>query len=489
MFTAIQFARISDFETQYVEASKKDMAKPPFEVLQGEVGNVKNDILYNLKNLDSWAKDEKATGIPLNMSVLNGKVRKTPYGCCLIIGPFNYPMLCTILPLVGAISAGNSAVVKFSEKIPNIATVLREMVEAALDPDCFAVVQGAIPETQALLAEKWDKIFFTGSPTVGRIIAKAAAPSLTPVTLELGGRNPAIVTKTAEIRLAARRLLWGKTLNAGQVCLSQNYVLVEQGVLPKLITELKKAYAEFFPNGTETSSTSDVAHMVDGSVPRIKSILDNSKGEIILGGQMDVTNNYIAPTVVVVRDTTDSLIAEETFAPILTILPFDTLESALKTVNEIDRCPLALYPFSSSKTEIEKILVSTTSGGVTINDTILHGALGSLEFGGIGGSGTGSYHGKASFDCFTHRRVVVKTPGFLERIFDRIKYPPYTDSKLKRYRMISEGKPNFDRDGNQRLGWIFYLLSLGTGKTNLAQGLVLGVAAVVIGLWVKGRKI
>lgn len=401
--------------------------------------------------------------------------------------PFNYPLICTIGPLVGAIAAGNTAVVKFSEKVPHTAMILREIVEQALDPECYAVVQGAIPETQALLAEKWDKIFFTGSANVGRIVSKAAAEHLTPVTLELGGRNPAIVTNTANIRLAARRLLWGKSMNAGQACISENYVLVDETVLSQLIEELKKTYAEYFPQGT-SSVDSGLTRLVPGGLPRVKSLLDQSTGEILLGGYMDQATDYLAPTVILAKDSSDTIITEETFAPIVTLLPYKSLDSAIETLNTIHRTPLALYAFTSSPSDLSKILDSTTSGGVTINDTIVHGGTSSVEFGGVGDSGTGSYRGKASFDCFTHRRVVMKTPGWMEGVMGSMRYPPYSESQIKKYRSTSEGKADFDRDGNQKLGWILWVFSLGTGKSSLAGGVVLAAAVAVVGVLLKAKR-
>ena len=397
--------------------------------------------------------------------------------------------MCTIGPLVGAIAAGNSAVIKPSERMPRCASVMQKIVDVALDPEAYRVVQGAIPQMQALLAEKWDKIFFTGSTNVGKIVAKAAAEHLTPVVLELGGRNPAIVTKTADIRLAARRLLWGKFMNAGQACISHNYVLVDESVLDKLIAEFKTVYQEYFPSGTESPSTADITHMIPGSLARIQTLLSKSTSQIILGGHMDLPQSYISPTILLASSPTDPIITEETFAPIITLLPYPDLPSALQTLTSIHRTPLALYPFTSSAPELSQILKSTTSGGVTINDTMLHGGLPSLEFGGVGDSGTGTYRGKASFDCFTHRRPIVKTPGFLESIVGGMRYPPYTPAKLKKMVRTSGlgARVDFDREGNSKkglLGWVFWVLSsIGSGKANVVQmllGVVIAAAATSV---------
>lgn len=378
--------------------------------------------------------------------------------------PFNYPLICTLGPLIGAIAAGNTAVIKFSERIPATATVLRKIVESALDPACYSVVQGAIPETTALLAEPWNKIFFTGSANVAKIVAKAAAQHLTPTTLELGGRNPAIVTKTANLRVAARRLLWGKSLNAGQACVSQNYVLVEQSILQNLITELKKTYAEFFPDGAKSPNNPNVAHLVPGAVTRVKSLLDASPSEIIAGGHVDESSNYLSPTIVLASSPIDPLMTTETFAPIVTLLPYTNLSSAIETINSVHDTPLALYPFTKSQADIDQILNSTRSGGVSINDTIMHGGLPTLEFGGVGDSGTGSYRGKASFDGFSHRRMVLNVPNWMDGLLG-FRYPPYSQKNIDSYKRMSEPRSvDFDRQGNRKRGW-FSIFSLGGGSS------------------------
>jgi beta-apo-4'-carotenal oxygenase len=243
-------------------------------------------------------------------------------------------------------------VIKPSENAPNCAVVLQRIVEAALDPSCYTVIQGGIPETQALLAERWDKIFFTGGATVGRIIAKAAAPHLTPVVLELGGINPAIITKNADPRLVARRLLWGKLMNAGQICTSQNYLLVDKDIVPAVVEEFKKAYNEFYPQGAKASP--DYSRIInEASFHRIKSMIDNSKGKILMGGTMDEKERFIEPTLVLVDSPDDSMLVQESFGPLIPILPVENLEEAVNIANGIQATPLGLYPFGS-KADTEK---------------------------------------------------------------------------------------------------------------------------------------
>lgn len=266
--------------------------------------------------------------------------------------PFNFPFQLTLGPLIGAIAAGNTVVIKPSEAASNSAVLMQEVVEAALDPSCYTIVQGGVPQTQALLAERWDKIFFTGSANVGRIVAKAAAPNLTPVVLELGGINPAIVTKNANPRLVARRMLWGKTLNAGQVCTSQNYLLVEKDIVPAVIEEFKKAYKEYFPKGARASP--DYSRIInESSFRRIKGMLDSTQGKILLGGTLDEKEHFIEPTLVQVDSIDDPLITQESFGPILTILPVDNAEEAVKLSNQVMSTPLGIYPFGT-KVETDK---------------------------------------------------------------------------------------------------------------------------------------
>lgn len=255
-------------------------------------------------------------------------------------------------PVIGAIAAGNTVVIKPSESTSRSAAVMQQIIEASLDPSCYTVVQGGIPETQALLAHRWDKIFFTGSANVGRIILKAAAPHLTPVVLELGGMNPAIVTQNANPKLVARRMLWGKTMNSGQVCTSQNYMLVDKSLVPQLIEEFKAAYKEFYPKGAKASP--DFARIVNpAAFARLKSMLDNTKGQIVLGGSMDEKELFIEPTVVVVESVHDSLCTQESFGPFIPILAVENLDEAIRLANSVQDTPLGLYPFGN-KADIEK---------------------------------------------------------------------------------------------------------------------------------------
>lgn len=337
---------INDNADALVEACKQDLGKPTFETFVAEVDWCKNDIIFVTKNLKKWMKDESAPDIPLTNSLLNPKIRKEPLGNVLVIGAFNFPVQLSLGPFIGAIAAGCTGVLKPSEVSPATAMVLKKIVEESLDPSAYAVVNGGVPETSALLQEKWEKIFYTGGVGVGRIIAKKAAETLTPVCLELGGRNPAIVTKHADPRLAARRLLWGKLHNAGQVCISQNYIMVDREILPLFIEQLKIAMKEFYPNGTKSSP--DFARIVNKRhYLRIKRMLDGTGGKILMGGEVDETQNYIDITVVQVEDENDSMIVDESFGPLIPLLAIDSVDDAIRIANSVHSTPLGLYPFGN----------------------------------------------------------------------------------------------------------------------------------------------
>ncbi|MDA4133629.1 MAG: aldehyde dehydrogenase family protein, partial [Thaumarchaeota archaeon] len=312
-----------------------------------ELDWMKGDCLFMLKHLDKFSKDEYlgAPHVPLMFSPTKVRIHKEPLGAVLIIGTYNYPFLLLLSPMIGAMAAGCTAVVKPSEGSPASAMVIQEMLQDRLDPAAFAVVNGAVPETTALLEEKWDKIMYTGNQAVAKIVSKKAAETLTPVCLELGGRNPAFITKGSDLYLAARRLLWSKTLNAGQVCLSLNYVIIDKAVVQPFIEQLNKAFKEFFPDG---SKNSELAHIVnERHFLRMKKMIDDSKGRIVMGGQMDQSRLFIEPTAVLVDSPDDSMVEQESFGPLFAILPANNLSDAINMANRVDKTPLAMYTFGS----------------------------------------------------------------------------------------------------------------------------------------------
>ncbi|KAI1341373.1 aldehyde dehydrogenase [Xylariaceae sp. FL0016] len=452
---------IQDYSEKFQAALKQDLGKAPADALLSEIVYTITDLNLTLKKLSEWVKDDKDLDYPMTYVPLRPRIRKEPLGAVLIIGPYNFPLMLNLAPLVGAIAAGCTAVIKPSESAPAVAMAMKEMVEKYLDPESFFVVNGAVPETTALLDEKWAKIFYTGSPAVARIIAKKAAETLTPVCLELGGRNPAFISRSSDLPLAARRLLWGKTLAAGQVCMSHNYVLVERVLVDEFITCLNNVYKDFFPKGAQASK--DFARIVnERQFDRIKKQLDSTNGKIVMGGECDKADLFIAPTAVLIDSADDPMMKEETFGPTWSILPYETLDEAIAVMNKTDPTPLSLMTFGS-KVENDKILNNVTSGGASINDSFMHGSIPTLPFGGVGESGQGAYHGKASFDCFTHRRTVVQTPGWMDKLM-RVRYLPHSPSDFKMFLRMNNAKPDFDRNGKKITGlgyWLWMILGLG----------------------------
>jgi beta-apo-4'-carotenal oxygenase len=334
------------------EACKKDLGKSQFETYLTEISWVMNDCIFMANNLDRFAKDEKPADIAFTNKFMGPRIRKDPLGAVLIIGAYNFPIQLTIGPLIGAIAAGCTAVIKPSESAPYAASVMQKIMAESLDPDCYTCIQGAVPETTALLDEKWDKIFYTGSEMVAKIIAKKAAETLTPLTLELGGKNPAIITKHADPKLAAKRLLWAKMLNAGQVCVSQNCTFIDREILPAFIQEMKNSLNEFYPKGPRNSP--DYGRIVNQrQFLRLKKMLDSSNGKIVIGGTMDEADLFIEPTVVQVESIDDSLVRDESFGPLLPILPVTDLDEAIRLANEVHDTPLGTYAFGT-KAEMNK---------------------------------------------------------------------------------------------------------------------------------------
>ncbi|KAF2753276.1 fatty aldehyde dehydrogenase [Pseudovirgaria hyperparasitica] len=452
---------LKDHREAIVEACKKDIGKSSFETYLTESSWCENDIIFMCNNLEAWAKDEKAPDGKLMDTAFSPRIRKEPLGTVLVIGAYNFPIQLSLGPVIVAIAAGCTVVLKPSENAPHAGAVMQKILAEYLDPTCYTTIQGAVPETTAVLDQKWDKIFYTGSEAVGKIIAKKAAETLTPITLELGGRNPAIVTKNADPRLAARRLMWAKCLNAGQVCVSQNYTLIDKSILPAFIEQVKKALGEFFPDGPQKSA--DYGRIVNKrQFDRLKKLLESTKGTILHGGHMDEADLYIEPTVVQVNDEHDPLLADESFGPLIPVLAVNDIDEAIRIANSVHDTPLGIYPFGTTA-ETDKILNQTRSGGASVNDGFYHASIPTLQFGGVGTSGQGAYRGRASFECFTHRRSVTTTPGWIEGLLD-VRYPPYNMSKQKQFARLNEATPNFDRQGRAKASWGGWLIGLGANS-------------------------
>ncbi|KAF7547096.1 hypothetical protein G7Z17_g7959 [Cylindrodendrum hubeiense] len=465
------------------ESLMRDLHKCQFEATLSEIDWCKRECMDMINNIEKWAKDESVVNVPLEFKIMGHRIRNEPLGVVLAIGSYNYPFQLNLTPLIGAIAAGNCVVLKASEASPYSAMVLKKLFDECLDPECYTYVNGAVPETQLLLEQKFDKIAFTGGKAIGKIVAQKAAETLTPVLLELGGQNPAFVTKSANLKMAARRLLWQKVLNAGQVCISHNYILVERSVLSEFLGELNNQLRVFMPKGAKESP--DYARLVNKRhFDRVKKMIDSSKGKIVLGGSMDESDFFMEPTAVLVDDIQDSMMVEESFGPVFSIMAFDTLDQAIDIANKVDPTPLALFSFGTDA-ESEKVLSSVTSGGATINDSFFHNQIPQSPMGGVGQSGMGSYHGYYSFKTFSHQRTIAKPPYWADSLI-RVRYMPYSWPHLKRLHAMNSVNPNFDRNGARVKGLKYYLgliLSLGgkSSKSALLRWAVLAIAAAVLG--------
>ena len=407
-------------------ALKADLNKQPFESYMCETGLLLEEINFHIKRLKKWSKTRR---VKSGIGQLPGRsyVCPEPYGVVLIMAPWNYPVQLCLMPLVGAISAGNCAVVKPSAYAPESSRVISKLIESAFPTGFVTAVEGGRDANKALLDEPFDYIFFTGSVAVGKTVMEAAAKRLTPVTLELGGKSPIIVDETANLPLAARRIAFGKVLNAGQTCVAPDYLMIEKSVEAPFIEEYKKALADFFPDG-------DMSGMVriinDKHFERVCNILDNS-GNVVIGGARDAETRFIEPAVLTEVPIDSPAMQQEIFGPVLPVLPYEKLDDCIDFIRSRPK-PLALYIFSENKMNQEKVLNSCSFGGGCINDTIIHLATTHMPFGGVGHSGMGSYHGKKSFDTFTHYRSVLKQ-GKLDV---KLRYFPYKSGKEKITRMI-----------------------------------------------------
>lgn len=406
-------------EEKVFEALKKDLMKSSFESYVTEVAMVYDEINMHIKNIKKWSKKRRVK-TPLVQFPAKSFIQLEPYGVVLIIGPFNYPFMLTMDPLIGAIAAGNTAVIKPSESAPETSKILKEILEKVFDEKYVLHVN---PErgkevVEELLKEKFDYIFFTGSATVGKIVMKAASQYLTPVTLELGGKSPCIIDKDCKLELASRRIVWGKLLNSGQTCVAPDYLYVHKDIEEKFIKKLEEEIKNQFGNNPLESE--DYSKMVnEREFNRVLSYIDKEK--LVFGGNYNRKTFQIEPTILKNVTWDDPVMEREIFGPIFPILTFENLDEVIRLVNSKDK-PLALYYFSENKNKIKKVLNSTSSGGVTINDTLVHVSSSYLPFGGVGNSGMGEYHGKYSFDLFSNKKGVMNRKTFLDL---KIRYAPF----------------------------------------------------------------
>ncbi|CAK8695718.1 unnamed protein product [Clavelina lepadiformis] len=436
-----QLRRLHDMVTEQeqvlADAVYKDLRKAKFEVVVSELIVLKNEIVTAIKNVQSWA-EQSYVSKNLIQKMDSMYMRKEPLGVVLIMGAWNYPVVLLLNPIVAAIASGNCAVLKPSDVSENTAAAIAKLIPQYMDKDCFPVYLGGIPETTVLLEERFDHIFYTGSTPVGKIVMTAAAKHLTPVTLELGGKSPCYVGKNVHMDIVCKRLLWGKLMNGGQTCVAPDYILCHEAVVDNLITYIKKTLKDML--GDDPKESPDLARIVnDRNFARISKVIDTMpKEKLVVGGERDIETRYIAPTVYKNVTMDDEVMASEIFGPILPIITVANEDEATKIINRQEK-PLALYIFSNKPQVVENILEHTTSGGVTVNDTIMHMASHNLPFGGVGFSGTGSYHGKWGFDRLSHERAICWRKQNMEALI-AARYMPYTDKNLGALKYLTTEK-------------------------------------------------
>ena len=402
-----------------------DFKKSEFDNYTTELGIIYSEINTACKKLHTWARTKKVTTNFLNFP---GKsyITPEPLGVTLIIGAWNYPYQLSLSPAIAAIAAGNTVILKPSEISVATSALLAQIINNTFDPAIFKVVEGGVPETTELLNQKFDKIFFTGSTTIGKIVYKAAAKNLTPVTLELGGKSPVIIDKTCNLKICIKRLVWAKFINAGQTCIAPDYLLVHHSIKNELMEEIHSAWNKMY--GSPVLNSSNYPKIIHQKhFDRLIGLMDRSK--IKYGGESNANTLQIEPTILSDITTKDAVMQEEIFGPILPVISFENIDEAIKIIDEFEK-PLALYYYGDSN-QAKSVLNKTSSGGACINDAMMHVANPKLPFGGVGHSGYGAYHGYESFLCFSHRKAVVTTPTWIDLPF---KYVPFKGFKwLKKF--------------------------------------------------------
>lgn len=406
-------------ENEIIQALYDDFKKPAFEAVLTETSYVIIELKDTIKNLKNWAKPKRVIPSILNFPSTD-HIYKEPYGKVLIIAPWNYPFQLALCPLISAVAAGNQAVVKPSELTPKTSEIIAKIITKIFHKDHVEVIEGGVEVSQQLLAKSWDYIFFTGSVAVGKIVAKAAAENLTPVTLELGGKNPCIIDETANLKLAAKRIVWGKFVNAGQTCIAPDYILIQKNMKSHFVDYLKEEITKAY--GENPIDSPDFARIVNlKNWERLVNMIDSKK--VIFGGQSDSASCYLAPTIIEENSVETEVMKDEIFGPLLPIFVYDQ-ESEIEAIISKYEKPLALYVFTENKSFSNKIIQKYSFGGGCINDTMIHFANKRLPFGGVGHSGIGAYHGSLGFDTFSHKKSIVKKANWLDV---QLRYAPYKD--------------------------------------------------------------
>lgn len=417
---------LKENESLLSEAIYKDFKKSEFDCYTNELALLYSDINEACRKLKSWSRKKRVCTNLINIPS-KSYIIPEPYGVSLVIGAWNYPYQLSFAPSIAAIAAGNTVILKPSEIPANSSKIIKKIVNDNFNPKLFHVIEGGVKETQELLKQNFDKIFFTGSTKVGKIVYQAAAQNLTPVTLELGGKSPAIATETCNLKVTAKRIVWGKFLNAGQTCIAPDFLLAQKNIRSELIKEIIKEIERCnysFENNNYVQIINEV------NMNRLASLLDKNK--IIYGGTYNIKEKYFAPTLMDNVEFGDSIMQEEIFGPILPIIEYDKIEEVSEKLKNLPK-PLATYLFTSSKKQAQKLFKELSFGGGAVNDTIMHITNSKLPFGGVGNSGIGSYHGKSGFDTFTHYKSIMNKATWFE---PNLKYSPYSDKKLKLARKI-----------------------------------------------------
>lgn len=412
---------MTECEDELLEALRLDLGRPRLEAFAADIGHTKAELRHLHRHFDRWMRPTRVR-VPLAAAPGRATIQPEPLGVALVIAPWNYPIQLLVEPVAAALAAGNCVVAKPSELAPASSSAMARLLPRYVDPDALAVVEGGVEETTQLLDQQWDHIFFTGSTSVGRIVAEAAARHLTPTTLELGGKSPTYVHVSADVDVAARRIAWGKMLNAGQTCIAPDYVLADRPIQDELVARLA-AHIEAFYDDDPRNSTSFARIVNDRHLDRLRKLVEEARsdGTIVAGGTIDATARFVAPTIVVDPSPEGSLMTDEIFGPVLPVLAVDGPADAIDRITRRAK-PLALYIFAEDDDAVDAVVNGTSSGGVCVNQTLMHLVPPGLPFGGVGDSGTGSYHGKAGFDAFSHHKSVLRKPTRPDLSF---LYPPY----------------------------------------------------------------
>ncbi|CAI9291487.1 unnamed protein product [Lactuca saligna] len=427
---------VEERDKQICDALFSDLSKPEMEAFIHEIALIKNSCKVALKKLKEWMKPEKVK-TTLSTFPSSAEIVPEPLGVVLVISAWNYPFLLSVDPVIGAIAAGNAVVLKPSEIAPAMSSLLKKLLEEYLDNSAVKVVEGGVPETSALLEQKWDKIFYTGNGRIGRVVMAAAAKHLTPVVLELGGKSPVVVDSNVDLTVTARRIIGGKwACNNGQACVAPDYIITTKQFAPTLIDTIKQELLKFY--GEDPLNSPDISRVVNSNhFARLSKLLDDDRvsGKIVHGGQTDKSSLKIAPTIVLDAEEDSLIMHEEIFGPLLLVVTVEKIEDGIDFINSRSK-PLAAYIFTNNKQLKQDFVSNISSGAIVVNDISLHLMVDTLPFGGVGESGTGAYHGKFSFDAFTHKKAVLHR-SFLGDAPAR--YPPYTAGKLRLLKALLDG--------------------------------------------------